>query len=263
MQVAVFSDVHGNLAALQAVLADIEKQRPDYTLFAGDLCLFGARPAETLRLLRENRHILPLHGNTERTILDPPAIPTKAKGHQRDHLQFKRDSALWVRDQLSEDDLCWLVSMNFAYRLSPSPTVDDDLLVVHANPKNVHSFIMPPAEEQKDKLGLVQFEQTPEQLNTLLENVEAGIVAYGHFHFPNVRHWGRLILANISAVSNPMDGDTRAKYGLLTWDAANGWQVEILRVAYDIVQEQAALTETRPPRWDKIQAMLDGEIYLG
>ena len=66
MRVAIFSDVHGNLTALQAVLADIEKQSPDYMAFAGDLCVFGARPAETLVLVepvvlhvgqREVRHV--------------------------------------------------------------------------------------------------------------------------------------------------------------------------------------------------------------
>lgn len=263
MQVAVFSDVHGNLAALQAVLADIVKRRPDYTLFAGDLCLFGSHPAETLRLLRENHHILPLYGNTERTILDPLAIPTEAEGHQRERLQFKRDSAFWVRDQLSEDDLRWLGSMNFAYRLSPSPRASEDLLVVHANPRDVHSFIMPPAEEQKDMLGSVQFEQKPEELDPLLENVEAGIVAFGHFHFPNVQVSRNLVLANISSVSNPMDGDPHAKYGLLTWDAGDGWQVELVRVEYDIKREQAALAKQKPPEWKNLSSALDGELFLG
>jgi predicted phosphodiesterase len=68
MQVAIFSDVHGNLTAMQAVLADFERQRPDYTVFAGDLCLFGARPSDTLRLSRENRHILPLWKNLSRAL---------------------------------------------------------------------------------------------------------------------------------------------------------------------------------------------------
>lgn len=263
MQVAVFSDVHGNLTAMQAVLADIEKQCPDYTVFAGDLCVFGARPVDTLKLLRENRHILSLYGNTDEMILEPPIVPDEAQDHQRDHLQFKRDTTFWIRDQLNEDDLNWLNSMLFAHRLSPSSKVEDDLLVVHANPKDVDTFIVPSVEEQENKLGSVQFQQTPDELNVLLENVEAGMIAYGHFHFPNVQRWHRLILANISAVSNPMDGDTHAKYGLLTWSTTHGWHVEIKRIAYDIKQEQAVLAKTQPPKWDKISAMLDGEIFLG
>jgi hypothetical protein len=153
--------------------------------------------------------------------------------------------------------------MSFAHRLSPSPRAEDDLLVVHANPKNVDSFIMPPAEEQRSKLGSVQFVQAPARLNDLLEDVQGGVVAYGHFHFPNTRNWDGRILANISSVSNPMDGDPCAKYGLLTWAAADGWQVETVRTAYDVEEEKSVLAETRPPRWVRIRAMLDGELYLG
>jgi predicted phosphodiesterase len=263
MQVAIFSDVHGNLTAMQAVLADIQSQRSDHVIFAGDLCAFGARPADTLRLLRENRHILALYGNTDEMILDPPVVPDDAQGHQRDHLQFRRDTTFWVREQLDEEDLRWLDAMSFAYRLSPSPRAEDDLLVVHANPKDVHTFIVPPAEEQINKLGSAQFRQTAESLNALLEGVEAGILAYGHFHFPHVRRWDGLILANISAVGYPMDGDTRAKYGLLSWNAATGWRAEIRRIAYDVKHEQAVLAKMLPPKWDRISNMLDGELFLG
>jgi predicted phosphodiesterase len=263
MQVAIFSDVHGNLTAMQAVLADIDKQQPDYTFFAGDLCVFGSSPADTIKLLREKSHILPLYGNTDEMILVPPNISEDAQGHQREHLKFKRDTALWVRDQLNEDDLAWLKSMSFSFRLSPSSKVEDDLLVVHANPKDVHSFIMPPAEEQESRLGSVQFKQSDEELELLLKKTEAGVIAYGHFHFPNVRYRNGMILANISAVSNPMDGDTRAKYGILKWEAASGWEIEIRRITYDIKHEQAMLAKRQPPKWGKLCTMLDGELFLG
>ena len=48
MKIAVLSDVHGYLTALQAVLAAIKSQRPDYTVFTGDLCVFGARTPNTV-----------------------------------------------------------------------------------------------------------------------------------------------------------------------------------------------------------------------
>jgi predicted phosphodiesterase len=263
MQVAIFSDVHGNATALQAVLANIERRRPDYIVFAGDLCVFGARPATTVGLLREHRHILRLRGNTDEMLVHSPVVSDDAAGRQRDHLRFKRDSTLWAKDQLGQDDLRWLARMPFAHRLSPTAKMQDDLLVVHANPKDVHRFLIPPVAEQERRLGSVQFEQTQEELDALLENVEAGIVAFGHFHFPNVQVWRSLLLANISSVSNPMDGDPHAKYGLFTWDAADGWQVDLVRVEYDIKREQAALAEQKPHKWKNLSRALDGELFLG
>jgi predicted phosphodiesterase len=263
MQLAIFSDVHGNATALQAVLAHIEGQYPDYVVFAGDLCAFGARPAATLELLQDHRQILCLRGNTDEMLLGPPVVSSDLEGHQRDHLQFKRDSALWARNQIGSEGLRWLARLPFAHRFSPTPEAQDDLLVVHANPRDVSHFVMPPAAEQEERLGSALFRQTEKELGALLGDVQAGIIAFGHFHFPNVQTWRHLALANISSVSNPMDGDPRAKYGLLTWDAAAGWQVELVCVEYDVKREQAALASQKPPKWQNLSRALDGELFLG
>ena len=63
MRVAVFSDVHGNLTALEAVLADIAAQAVDQIYFAGDLCLIGPRPAACLERVR-SANIAAVYGNT-------------------------------------------------------------------------------------------------------------------------------------------------------------------------------------------------------
>ncbi|MBW7959232.1 MAG: metallophosphoesterase, partial [Candidatus Promineofilum sp.] len=55
MRIAIFSDVHGNLSGLEAVLADIDRRGADLVIFAGDLCLAGPRPADTLRLVLDRR----------------------------------------------------------------------------------------------------------------------------------------------------------------------------------------------------------------
>jgi hypothetical protein len=168
---------------------------------------------------------------------NPPVVPNDAVGRQRNYLEFKRDSALWARDQLGEDDLRWLAGMPFTHRLSPTAKAQDNLLVVHANPKDTQRFVMPPEAEQEKRLGSAQFRQTEKELDALLRSVQAGVIAFGHFHFPNVQARRNLLLANVSSISNPMDGDSHAKYGLLTWDAAAGWQVELVRVEYDIKRE--------------------------
>ena len=76
MRVAIFSDVHGNLSGMEAVLADMERQRPDLVVFAGDLCLFGPRPAECWRLLRERR-IPAVIGNTDAWLAGAGGAPEK------------------------------------------------------------------------------------------------------------------------------------------------------------------------------------------
>ena len=74
MRVAVFSDVHGNLSGLKAVLDHIETQpKVDRVVFAGDACLFGPRPLQCVNELR-NRNINCLVGNTDAWILQPPAL---------------------------------------------------------------------------------------------------------------------------------------------------------------------------------------------
>jgi predicted phosphodiesterase len=73
MRVAIFSDVHGNLTALEAVLADIKQQAPDLIFFAGDLCLSGARPSACLQRLRQE-NISPIYGNTDEEISKRPLL---------------------------------------------------------------------------------------------------------------------------------------------------------------------------------------------
>jgi predicted phosphodiesterase len=248
VRVAIFSDVHGNLTALETVLADIEKQSPDMILFAGDLCLFGARPAACLEQIRQ-REITSVFGNTDLWVIEPP-VPSKGVGEDgRRHQQHLFDISSWTRAQLTDGELAWLKSLPFEFRLSPTGDSGDDLLLVHANPKDVNQLIYPTESEQIELFGEVKQAQTEEELVPLLEDVTAGAVAFGHLHIPNTRRWRHLVLANISSVSLPGDQDPRAKYGLLSWKKGEGWSVLHQRVAYDIEKELEALADVEPPKW--------------
>jgi predicted phosphodiesterase len=77
-------------------------------------------------------------------------------------------------------------------------------------------------------------------------------MAYGHVHIPNIRQWGDITLANISSVSLPLDGDSRAKYGLLTWKEGAGWTVAQQYVEYNIEQERQILSQVKPPDWESL-----------
>ena len=235
MRVAVFSDVHGNLTALEAVLADIEQQAADAVVFAGDLCVAGPRPSECLERVWQ-MEIPGVYGNTDHWLLGITVPPDRVK-----------PMCDWALAQLNDEQQDWLRSLPLTHRISPTGRNSDDLLIVHANPKDAYWLIFPSEEEQMAWYGRIR--QPDSDLDEWLAGTEAAVLVYGHLHVPNIRHWHNLVLANISSVNLPGDNDARAKYGLLTWE--NGrWHIEQRRVAFDVSQEIAAFKQVQPPGWE-------------
>jgi predicted phosphodiesterase len=214
MRIAIFSDVHGNLSAMRAVLASIGRQSSlDQVVFAGDLCLFGPRPQATVDLLRER------------------ALPAKG--------------------QLSAESLRWLDDLRTAFqiRIAPSSDPADELLIVHANPKDLMGIIFPSVAHQQELYNRIR--QPDDDLSSLLGAEPARTIAFGHLHIPGIRLWNDKQLINISSVSLPGDRDGRAKYAILTWGADLGWTAELIRVDYPVKDEIEAYREQRPPGWQQ------------
>jgi putative phosphoesterase len=225
MRIAIFSDVHGNLTALEAVLADINRQTVDSIVFAGDLCFIGPRPSECLQLVRE-RGIASIYGNTDDWVLGRQQPPEARKASIR-------------------------------YQRSDNPA--DALHITHANPRDVNQIIFPPESEQVARYN--QIRQPDSELEPLLVGLEAAVLVFGHLHIPSVRTWGNLRLAHISSVSIPGDNDPRAKYAIFTWKAGS-WEMELRRVSYDMDAEVAAYQVMRPPGWKKFVETIINEGYF-
>lgn len=251
MHIVIFSDVHGNLTALDAVLSDIKKQSPDLIFFAGDLCVFGTRPKACVRRLRDE-DVSCIFGNTDSWISNQPLLSNDIVAEEQARGQNTDTSVDWTWAQLDEMDRAWLRTLPFSKRFSPTVDPRDDLFVVHANPQDVDQPIHPPESLQEQLYGEVI--QPDEKLEPLLNGITTGIICLGHVHIPNVRRWRDLTLANISSVSLPLDGDVRAKYGLLTWD--DGWTIEHKRVEYNVNQEVEYLIQKKPPNWEKLSHQL-------
>ena len=199
MKVAIFSDVHGNAVALDAVLADIERQQVDQVVFGGDL-VFGG-PAPEACLARVQALGIPcVRGNTDEFFADT----RRGSG----------DPLLdWIRAQLTAAARAWLASMPFEQRI-------DDLLVIHATPWSVSDLI------PRDADSIL--------LRRVLAEGRAAAVVYGHIH----EGWiGRApdggLIANTGSVGFPFDGDPRSSYALLTRSPA-GWAADLRRVPYDL-----------------------------
>lgn len=246
MRVAIFSDVHGNLSGLEAVLADVERHSADLIIFAGDLCLFGPRPVECLRLVRQRR-IPSVIGNTDAWLAGAGGAPDK---HQA--------SLDWTQPRFAAGELAWLGGLPFSLRVSPTAGAADDLLIVHANPRDLNAIIFPSEADQIARWGQVR--QPDGELAPLLDGVEAALMAYGHLHIPGTRQWGGLTLINVASINMPGDADGRAKYALLTWRGGR-WSAETQRVAYDTAAESAAFRTHRPPRWEEAVAALEADGY--
>lgn len=209
LRVAVFSDVHGNLQGLQAVLAEIERHGPfDRIVAAGDHCLNGPDPVATLDMVMDTAADV-LVGNTDRDIVDNGASDP-------DLGSKKADSIAWTRQQLGPERIDILAGFKFDVEIAALN--DSKLRVVHANPHDLDRHIFPDMEDT--------------DLGALVGEVDASMLAFGHLHIPFTRQFGDLTLVNIAAAGLPRDGDRRVTWGEFSWAPGVGWLAVTHRVEY-------------------------------
>lgn len=209
-RVAVFSDVHGNLPALMAVLADIDSRRPyDEIIAAGDHCLNGPDPAASLDVIAQ-RCTSVLVGNADRNVFDPHSSGSSPGGTAWATIE-------WTRRVLGAERIEMLGRLPFERRISAPDGAT--VLVVHANPHDVDTHIRPDASD--DELAVV------------VGDTDASVIAFGHLHTPFQRRLRNINLVNVAACGLPRDGDRRAVWGDFTWSPESGWTSTIHRVDYD------------------------------
>jgi predicted phosphodiesterase len=218
MRIAVVSDIHGNLTALEAVVADLRKASPDLVLHGGDLADSGSSPVDVVDRIR-GLGWLGVMGNTDEMLVQPEALGEFAA-------QSKAPAALWAavreiaeatRVRLGEKRLAWLRTLP-AVRIEPE--LDPGFALTHASPT---SCWRPPAADASD-----------EELEATYGSLRAPVVVYGHTHLPSVRNLSGTLrmLINSGSAGLPFDGDPRASYLQLDGGAAT-----IRRVEYNLETE--------------------------
>jgi predicted phosphodiesterase len=221
MRLAVVSDIHANLTALEAVIEDLEQTSPDIVVHGGDLVGSGARPAEVVDRVRE-RQWRGVQGNAEEMLWNPDRVAKyfRAPALQRWQPVVSRDIAATL-EAIGEQRLTWL-------RALPGRWTANELTLIHAGPDD---FWRSPAADASD----AELADTYGPLGTRR-------VIYAHIHRPYVRQVGSLTVANSGSVSLSFDGDTRASYALVDDE-----RITIRRVEYDIEREVAALFQHQRP----------------
>ena len=197
---ALLYDVHGNLPALEAVLA--EAAGVDLIVVGGDV-VGGAFPAETIERLRaEGDRVRWLRGNAERELVEQP--PPREAGPPPGELER-------LRAALTDEQV------DFLYRLPEQVELEVEglghVLFCHATPQNDLDIVTPLTPE--------------ERLGRILEGVRADVVVAGHTHIQDDRRVGGVRWINAGSVGMPYEDELGAYWALL------GLQVELRRTEYD------------------------------
>jgi predicted phosphodiesterase len=224
MRTAIVSDIHGNLTALEAVIADLRKVGVDFIVQGGDL-VGGSRNAEVIDLVRE-RGWPGVYGNAEEMLWMPEQVTRNVAGPQFQRMRHVvlTETIPFICHAIGEPRLDWLRSL-------PRRWTHGGLTVMHAGPDGVwHS----PWSNASD-----------EELAGFYGPLACRTVVYGHIHHAFVRRLPGFVVANSGSLSFSYDGDPRAAYVLIDGD-----EITIRRVEYDIEEEIRSLSASRYPDAD-------------
>jgi putative phosphoesterase len=223
MRIAIVSDIHGNLTALDAVAADINRAKPDFVLHGGDLATSGSQPAEVIDLISQLGWSGVI-GNTDEMLWTPEALPELIASAP------KLNGLLRVLFEAFAPATRALIGQQRMGSLRRLPTElrHDNLVLLHASPGNLWKA---PLDSSDDA-----------SLEKVYGNLGASIVVYCHIHRPFIRRLGGLTICNSGSVGAPYDGDPRASYLLID----NG-QPAIRRVEYDVEAEVRRLLASDYP----------------
>jgi putative phosphoesterase len=225
MRIALFSDVHANLPALEAVLDHIHDQTFDRVYCLGDLVGYAPFPNEVVERIQREQ------------------IPT-IMGNYDDGVGFERDDcgcAYREADEKQRGDrsLAWTkahttsATKDFLRSLDAQIRFDADgrrVLLVHGSPRKINEYL---------------FEDRPvSSFQRLAASSNADVIAYGHTHRPYMKVVEHVLFLNVGSVGKPKDGDWRACYAILDSETLD---VQFIRVTYDIAAVTDAIRTSELP----------------
>lgn len=205
---ALLYDIHGNLAALEAVLAEAESAGATGYVLGGDYAAFGPWPRETAELLESVAAIARIRGNADRWLREEPEAPESARGFLATALTAARES----------------LGPALVERLHglPERAETDGILVCHGSPLSDIESFAPEAQPGEERLLAGEAERT---------------ILFGHSHQQFSRRGPNgTLLVNPGSVGAPLDGDPRA-----AWALYQDGEIGFRRTAYDVERAAAKM----------------------
>jgi predicted phosphodiesterase len=210
MKIAVVSDIHGNLPALEAVAEHLANWQPDHVVVNGDTVNRGSSSLATWQFVQAQSHWHLLKGNHEEYVV----------GHGREN--DKRNGRLFAINYMSywtylQHSGAVAELAQLADALSLFAPDGSELRLRHASMNNNRDGIWP---DSADDAVRAQIEPLP------------AVFATAHIHWPFVRQIDQTLVVNSGSVGTPADGDARASYAHIVWKQGT-WTAQIVRLLYD------------------------------
>mgnify|MGYP000152860752 CR=1 FL=1 len=250
MRVAILSDIHGNLLALEAVLKDIEARGGvDECWVLGDLVAVGPQPVEVLECLHQLPNVRFTRGNTDRYVTDGDRpIPTQEEALNNPEILAKvvqiAEGFAWTQGAVTAHGwYAFLKTLPLETRLTlPDGT---RLLGVHASPG-------------RDDGNGIHPQLSDDELSDLIAGAEAELICVGNTHWPLKRNVGDVQVVNLGGVSNPAEPSLQATYCLLEANESS-YQIKHHQVDYDREAVIELARERVLPTRDYITFLLSGK----
>jgi putative phosphoesterase len=249
MTIALFSDIHANLPALEAALADMETRKPDAIYCLGDLVGYNIWPNEVIREIRR-RGIPTIAGNYDFGI--GRSSDDCGCAYKTDEEKAMGKVSIAFTNRIVEtEERRYLRSLPAHIRVEFQLNNDQlNLLLVHGSPRKINEYLF----EDRDEKSLLR----------IMEGADADILCFGHTHKPYHRvleQASRFRHAiNIGSVGKPKDGNPNGCYVLLSIDESSSIlnrdavKLEFVRFAYDVEQAARAIEDSELP--DEYATML-------
>ena len=244
MKIVIFSDIHGNISGLKAVLQAIDNEGGADTLIAaGDLIGGGPGTDDLLDLLQE-RQVRMLRGNAEEVWLDINEAWNqmyelwKEMEPERDFdLERKkwmdelRPTAEWMQNHLSQSNFDLLAQLPLSITVDVAP--NHRVFVCHATPDSPWPPITGP-------------NTSSQLLHETYSHIDADVIAFGHVHQYHMRTLEGKLLINVASVQERKNVPGHSAFTWLKYEE-NNWIVEQMLVPYDTVEEARLTAERHVP----------------
>ena len=221
MRIAVLADIHGNLIAFEAALADMRGQSVDAIILAGDIVV-GSPDSRACWQLATSLGCPIVRGNHERYVFTfgQPGAPPEWSGVQ--YLPIA-----WAHQQTTADQHAAMRALPMSY--SPAG-FERELLITHAS--------------LRDDRDTIHARTTDEQLAQMFPGDPPALIVRGHNHIARSQSWGARMVVTIGSVGLPLDHETTVQYAILTRLPSGQWTVEHRSVPYDLDKALARYHDT-------------------